>query len=152
MPDVSQRGLHRSATRTPRSATRVDTSYLTSQGAIIITVDRALRNVTRTVQATLRRRSFIDYLYFTDYETKDPAAYDTAGDDYTPTQAQTYCAKRYYEGRDKAGRVDFAGDTDGNTCTEISFNSNDTINGPLHSNDAIRICGSPTFNGNVTTS
>jgi hypothetical protein len=130
-----------------------DTSFLTSQGAIILTATGRSRNATRTIQATLRRRSFIDYLYFTDYETKDPAAYDTAaGDDYTPTQAQTYCSKRYYEGRDEAGRVDFVGDTDGNSCTTISFNSNDTINGPLHSNDAIRIVGSPTFAGDVTTS
>ncbi len=130
----------------------VDTSNLVSQGAIIITATGRSRNVTRTIQATLRRHAFIDYLYFTDYETKDPASYDTTVDDYTPTEAQTYCAKRYYEGRDIAGRVDFAGDTDGNSCTEISFASADTINGPLHSNDAIRICGSPTFNGNVTTS
>ncbi len=130
----------------------VDTSSLVSQGAIIVTSTGRSRNVTRTIQATLRRHAFIDYLYFTDYETKDPASYDTSVDDYTPTEAQTYCAKRYYEGRDIAGRVDFAGDTDGNACTEISFSSADTINGPLHSNDAIRICGSPTFNGNVTTS
>ena len=27
------------------------------------------------MQATLRRRSFIDYLYYTDYETLDPALY-----------------------------------------------------------------------------
>ena len=130
---------------------KTDTTSLVSQGAIIVTSTGRSRGVTRTIQATLRRKAFIDYLYFTDYETKDPAAYDS-GDDYTPTQAQTYCAKRYYEGRDIAGRVDFPGDTDGNSCTEISFASADTVNGPLHSNDAIRICGDPTFNGNVTTS
>ncbi len=63
-------------------------------------------NATRTVQATVRRRSFLDFLYFTDLETKDPALYSTSsGDDYTPAQAQTYCAKRYYEGRDISGRV-----------------------------------------------
>jgi Tfp pilus assembly protein PilX len=130
---------------------KVDTANLVSQGAIVITATGRSRGVTRTIQATLRRKAFIDYLYFTDYETKDPAAYDS-NDDYTPTQAQTYCAKRYYEGRDVAGRVDFVGDTDGNSCTEISFATVDTVNGPLHSNDAIRICGDPDFNGNVTTS
>ena len=51
-----------------------------------------------------------------------------------------------------SGRTDFPGDTDGNTCMDINFVSGDTINGPLHSNDAILICGSPTFNGKVTTS
>ena len=99
---------------------KVDTTNLVSQGAIIITATGRSRGVTRTIQATLRRKAFIDYLYFTDYETKDPAAYDS-GDDYTPAEAQTYCAMRYYEGRDIAGRVDFVGDTDGNSCTEISF-------------------------------
>ena len=129
---------------------RVDTSCL-SQGAVIVWSTGKAANVTRTVQATLRRRAFIDYLYFTDFETKDPAA-NTSADDYTPTEAQTYCALHYYEGRDVDSRTDFPGDTDGKTCTDINFVSGDTINGPLHSNDAILICGSPTFNGKVTTS
>ena len=81
---------------------KVDTTNLVAQGAIIITATGRSRGVTRTIQATLRRKAFIDYLYFTDYETKDPAAYDS-GDDYTPAEAQTYCAMRYYEGRDIVG-------------------------------------------------
>ena len=112
----------RRASRAPPSANsnlpcfryKVDTTNLVAQGAIIITATGRSRGVTRTIQATLRRKAFIDYLYFTDYETKDPAAYDS-NDDYTPAEAQTYCAMRYYEGRDIAGRVDFAGDTDGNS-------------------------------------
>jgi Tfp pilus assembly protein PilX len=130
---------------------KTDVTSLVSQGAIIVTSTGRSRGVTRSIQATLRRKAFIDYLYFTDYETKDPAAYDN-NDDYTPAEAQTYCAMRYYEGRDIAGRVDYAGDTDTNNCTDISFITGDTVNGPLHSNDAIRICGDPAFNGNVTTS
>lgn len=132
----------------------VDTSCL-SQGAIIVWSTGKAANVTRTVQATFRRRSFLDFLYFTDYETKDPDAY-VSTDYYTPTEAQTFCALHYYEGRDVAGRVDFVGDTDGGSpaaiCNEINFTSGDVINGPLHSNDAILICGTPTFNGKVTTS
>ena len=118
----------------------VDTSCLTTQGAIIVWASGKSGNVVRTIQATVRRRSFIDYLYFTDYETKDPAAYN-ASDNLTPAQAQTLCAMHYYDipGRDSQ-------------CTDINFASGDVINGPLHSNDAILICGSPTFNGNVTTS
>ena len=131
----------------------VDTSSLVTQGAVTVTATGRVGNATRSVQATVRRRSFLDFLYFTDLETKDPALYTTSGglDDYTPAQAQTYCAKRYYEGRDIAGRSDFAGDTDGNTCSEISFNDYDTINGPLHSNDALRVCGDPDFNGDTST-
>ena len=33
------------------------------------------RNAKRSLVATFRRKSFLDYLYFTDYETLDPAAY-----------------------------------------------------------------------------
>ncbi len=98
------------------------------------------KNATRTIQATLRRRAFIDYLYFTDYETTDPAAYPTAEQQQRSCAwAQANCAEYYYAGRDTS-------------CTDINFASVDTINGPLHSNDAILICGSPTFTGNVTTS
>lgn len=136
----------------------VDTTNLTTQGAIIISSTGRSRNVTRTIQATLRRHAFIDYLYFTDYETTDPAAYG-AGDFYTPAEAQTYCAKRYYEGRDINGRDDHISmgtatddDSGGAYCKDIVFGSGDVINGPLHSNDAIKICGTPTFNGKVTTS
>ena len=98
-----------------------------------------VHNVNRTVYATLRRRSFLDYLYFTEYETKDPALYVKPPDPFTPAQAQTACSKHYYEGRNSQ-------------CTTIYFTDRDTINGPLHSNDAINICGDPDFNGPVTTS
>ncbi len=135
----------------------VDLGNITSQGAIILTsTGRACTRVsgsacvgsgaTRSIQATLRRASFLDYQYFTDYETKDPATYDS-GDYYSPADAQTYCAKHYYEGRDINGRTDFPGDSDSNGryCTDIYFASADTLNGPVHTNDAIAICGSPTF-------
>ncbi|GIU89531.1 MAG: hypothetical protein KatS3mg010_0630 [Acidimicrobiia bacterium] len=53
----------------------VDTSSLSSDGRLRITATGRVRDTTRTVSASLRRRSFIDYLYFTDYETRDPALY-----------------------------------------------------------------------------
>ena len=136
----------------------VDTTNLTAQGAIIISSTGRSRNVTRTIQATLRRHAFIDYLYFTDFETTDPAAY-VSTDYYTPAEAQTYCAKHYYEGRDINGRDDHIAmgtatddDSGGAYCRDIVFGSGDVINGPLHSNDAIKIASTPTFNGKVTTS
>jgi hypothetical protein len=129
----------------------VDITNIAVDGSVKVTSTGRVNGVKRSISASVRRKNFLDYLYFTDYETKDPASYDS-NDDYTPTQAQTYCAKHYYEGRDIAGRVDFAGDTDGNTCTEITFISQDTINGPLHTNDALRVSGSPHFNGKTSTS
>jgi len=114
-----------------------DTSTLTTDGTIKITSTGKVGDTKRTVKATIRRRSFIDYLYFTDFETLDPALY--TGSPYTPAQAQVQCAKYYYAGRNS-------------NCTDITFVSADAINGPLHSNDAIRICGSAHFNGDTSTS
>lgn len=117
-----------------------NSTSLGQNGTIVLTSTGNVGGVTRTVQTTLRRRAFIDYLYFTDYEVKDPAAYDTsAGDNYTPAQAQTSCALHYYESRPS-------------NCSQINFISADNINGPLHSNDATYICGTPHFNGDTSTS
>ncbi len=112
----------------------------TGNGSVTLAATGRVGTVTRTVSATLRRRNFLDYLYFTDFETKDPAAYDS-GDDLTPQQAGApgnLCTKYYWEGRDP-------------NCTEITFISQDTINGPLHSNDALRINGTPHFNGDTSS-
>jgi type II secretory pathway pseudopilin PulG len=118
-----------------------DTSSVTANGTLKLTASGKVGSAIRTLVATIRQRTFLDYLYFTDYETKDPASYNTGSPDFdqlTPTQAQTLCALHYYEGRDSQ-------------CTDIAFGSRDVINGPLHSNDAILISGTPTFNGPVTT-
>ncbi len=115
----------------------IDASALTTEGTVTVTSTGRVRDATRTIQSVLRRRNFLDYLYFTDYETKDPAAY--TGTPFTPTEAQTRCAKHYDEGRDSR-------------CTTIVFVSQDTIAGPLHTNDTLRMCGNPTFNGKTSTS
>ncbi|MCZ7526123.1 MAG: hypothetical protein M5U14_06925 [Acidimicrobiia bacterium] len=114
-----------------------DVSTLTVDGTIKLTSTGQVRDVERTVQATLRRRNFLDYLYFTDFETLNPALY--TGNPYTPAQAQQQCAKYYYAGRDP-------------DCVNITFITDDVINGPLHTNDAFRLCGSPRFNGDTSTS
>lgn len=44
--------------------------------------------VSRSVVATFRRRSFLDYLYFTDYETSDPAWYALSAEGH-PTRSGT---------------------------------------------------------------
>lgn len=116
-----------------------NTTYLASQGAIILTSTGRAGKATRTVQATLRRHAFIDYLYFTDYETTDPDAYPTPNNSNNSTWAQTNCAMHYYEGRTSS-------------CTDLNFLPNDVINGPLHTNDAILVCGTPAFNAATTTS
>ena len=77
---------------------------------------------------TLRRRSFLDYIYFTDYETRDPAQYPDGAD---AAWAAQNCAKP------RASRPA--------DCVPIQFIDNDEINGPFHTNDDILTCGSPEF-------
>ena len=137
------------STTTPTFRYSVDTSCLATQGAIIVWATGKSGNSTRTVQATFRRRAFIDYLYFTDYETTDPAAYPVRPSTRT-TSAWAQDELRAALVRGPAPGADSP--YDDNHCVDINFSSGDVINGPLHSNDAILVCGNPTFNGNVTTS
>ncbi len=121
------------------------TSGISTDGTILITSTGKVGTTKRTVQATLRRRTFIDYLYYTDYETLDPALYTgplfTGDSTYTPAQATTNCTRYAY-----------ASPTRGAGCTEINFISADQVNGPLHTNDSFLVCGQPRFNGNTSTS
>ncbi len=114
-----------------------DTSKLTVDGTITLTATGRVGTSERTIQAVLRRRNFLDYLYFTDYETQDPASY--TGSPFTPAAALRNCAFHYYAGRNSS-------------CNEIVFVTADTIRGPLHTNDAIKICGNPNFLGTTSTS
>jgi Tfp pilus assembly protein PilX len=83
-------------------------------------------NVSRTIVAQYKRNSFLNFVYYTDYETLDPAALPGH-----PTD----CARHY---SDVPGR--------GSDCSSpISFITGDHINGPLHSEDTLAICGTPTF-------
>ncbi len=48
----------------------VDTSALTTEGTVTVTATGKVGTTERTIQSVLRRRNFLDYLYFTDYETR----------------------------------------------------------------------------------
>jgi hypothetical protein len=85
----------------------------------------------RSVIVTFARASFLNFVYFTDYENLDPAAFANATD--RTTQAAN-CANKYRSARAGKG------------CAEIQFATGDSINGPLHTNDEnLYICGSPVF-------
>jgi hypothetical protein len=88
----------------------------------------------RSIVSTFRRAGFLDFLYFTDFEDKDPQAYDTSTD---RANAQTYCADKYRAARSAT------------YCDEIQFVTNDYVNGPFHTNDDILTCGTPTFGRDV---
>jgi hypothetical protein len=88
----------------------------------------------RSVVGTFRRDGFLNFIYFTDFEDLDPQAYATSS---SRTTAQTNCGDKYRAARPS-------------TCTEIQFITADAINGPLHTNDDLLLCGSPTFGRDST--
>jgi Tfp pilus assembly protein PilX len=93
-----------------------------SSGTMQIRSTGKVGTVRRSVVATLRRSGFLDYLYFTDFETQDPLV----------TNSNQLC--NVYR---RAGRS--------SSCSTIVFASDDAVNGPFHTNDDIVVCGTPDF-------
>jgi hypothetical protein len=105
-------------------ATMIDAST----GTFRIRATGRVGGVTRSIVATFRRKSFLDFLYYTDYETMDPIATSD------PIWSQANCVK--YRPQRPGG------------CVQIQFGSFDKLNGPVHSNDSWLICGAATFGRN----
>lgn len=99
-----------------------------------------------SIVATFKRPSFLDYVYFTQFETSDPITY--AGEKTWLKAAYTQCEKTMQEER-YAQEIPGSG---GVYCNVISFKDNEAIKGPLHSNDALFVCGGPTFGRNPSDS
>jgi hypothetical protein len=93
------------------------------------------------IVATFKPASFLDYVYFTQRETSDPSTY---GSTTNVEAAEKQCSKTIAEGRYKT-KVN----TSVGYCDVIHFISADFINGPMHTNDAFVICGSPTLGGSA---
>jgi hypothetical protein len=88
----------------------------------------------RSIVATFRRDSFLNFVYFTEYETGDPAA---SASSTTRANIQAKCADKVRSLREAAGCP---------ASNEISFPNGDKVNGPMHTNDeSIFVCGTVTF-------
>jgi len=109
-------------------ATAHETMLNLSSGTFRIRATGQAGSVTRSIVTTLRRQNFLDYIYFTDLETRDPAQYPNPTD---AAWAAENCAGP------RASRP-------GN-CVNIQFAADDEINGPFHTNDDILTCGGTTF-------
>ena len=86
--------------------------------------------------ATFKPASFLDYVYFTQYETSDPVTYGKELEAAATTQCEKTIAEKRYEKEIASGK---------GKCDVISFKSEDEINGPMHTNDAFAICGTPSL-------
>ncbi len=122
-------------------------------GAIRIRVTGFSGKAQRTIVAVLRESTFLDYVWFTQYETDDPivqtiksgcAVGNCPGSSWSSVlgKAQTQCAQYWRDGR---GRNAFY---NGTYCDQIFFINGDNIQGPMHTDDEFAVCGSPTFGRN----
>jgi type II secretory pathway pseudopilin PulG len=103
---------------------------LLDQGVLRVRSTGAFNGKTRQVVGTFRRSGFLDYIWYTKWETIPPAAY-TSGS-LTPSWAAANCDTN------RANRDD--------NCTELQFLATDSIKGPLHTeDDSLLVCGAPTF-------
>jgi hypothetical protein len=90
--------------------------------------------VVRTFDYTVRPATSLDDIYWSNYETLDPALVPSDG-----------CGSEYYGQEGGAGNP-----TEGipSACV-IEFDSVDILDGPVFSNDTFRTCGTPTFESTV---
>jgi Tfp pilus assembly protein PilX len=143
--------------------TMIEGSTSAAPGTFRISSTGTSRNVSRTIVAQYTRTSFLNFVYYTEYEILDPTAlYSTgcfnypsgpfAGNSgigcsqpkqcvtgpgpYQPgcTTIPTDCARHY---TDVPGR--------GVDCQAIQFRTGDFVKGPLHSEDSLLVCGTPVF-------
>jgi type II secretory pathway pseudopilin PulG len=126
----------------PTSATTASTTMLETSGAMTgsfrIRSTGFSANTKVSVVATFKKASFLDYMYFTQLETSDPVTY---GNEATVKGAYEQCTLTWQQGRYN-NPIPNSG---GQFCNKISFITGDVINGPLHTNDGLAICGTPTF-------
>jgi hypothetical protein len=116
----------------------VDNSDYQDKGILHLRSTGRVGNVTRSIVADLKQTGFIDYLYFTNYETLDPAY---AGITQVDSSGKSVC-ERYAYGSPARST---------STCQEIQFGKNDVFSGPVRSNDRMVICQS-TFKKAVLSS
>jgi hypothetical protein len=98
-------------------------SMIDTSGVFRIRSTGRANGMKRSIVATFRRPRFLDYIYFTDYETLDPTIWNgPAGcGAYRPARASL-------------------------SCQDIQFAGGDKINGPLHTNDSVLVgAGGVTF-------
>lgn len=129
-------------------------------GLIRIRATGRVRGVKRSIIGKFRRRSFLDYLYFTDIESLDPAWYTRYVNGWPTVPDITQWASDncgwYRDGRsskryngNKYNALNQPTSVSNLKCGEIQFAAGDALNGPVHTNDEFLICGHPIFGRTV---
>ena len=115
---------------------------------------RAGDSTVRQIVATFRPKGFLNYIYYTDFETRDPELfqYEIKGQTTSSSQgdlitwATNNCGTTYWPDR---GPLRWTGTIGGDWttmgCSEIQFAPGDKVSGPFHTNDQIMVCENPSF-------
>jgi hypothetical protein len=82
----------------------------------------------RSIVATFKKAGFLDYVYFTEYETSDPVTYGYANPSPEFETVSRECATFRRDGRPRATSTR-------DWCNTIVFVDDDDIDGPMHTND-----------------
>jgi hypothetical protein len=99
-----------------------------------------------SIVTTFKQATFLDYVYFTQLETSDPVTYGFT-DPAALAGAYSQCTKFRRDGRESQS---IPGSNPSQPCDQIVFISADNIKGPVHTNDDLKTCGTPTFGRNTT--
>ncbi len=136
---------------TSRFHYEVDSSATYTSGTVRLVSTGKVGSTTRTIEVRLRRGGFGEFLYYTVYETIDPGDENAYG--VSNAIAQSYCPRYNWPSLDANTRrptnVTYQGYS---YCRPINFITGDVINGPMHTNDAFLVQGTPQFQGTTTTS
>jgi hypothetical protein len=98
----------------------VDNSDYSTTGKVRLRVTGKAGATTRTIVVDLRGDGFVNYLYFTNYESQDPSL-TNAG-----------CVSNHRNDDDWSSS---------SSCEAVTFASGDVLDGPVRSNDVITACG-----------
>lgn len=141
LPSTSQSTYGECSTANPAASMLEPSDNLT--GAFRIRSVGFSGKARSSIVATFRRPSFLDYVYFTQFETLDPILY--AQPEWLKS-AYEHCETTIVEGREKTPIPN-----SGNRyCSIISFATGDEQQGPVHTNDSFVICGKPVFGRNAS--
>lgn len=94
-------------------------------------------NARRTLVANFRNANFVSFVWYTKYETGDPAIYGEPLKEKLSSTYYTECSKFYGERPADGGSP--------RRCINNFFINGESVNGPMHTEDHAGVCGSPIF-------
>lgn len=120
----------------------IDASRASTDGTIMVTSTGRVNGRYRTIETSVRKGGSTDYVYYTDFESSDPAnvqAYPPSGATVAACGAGGYANARYwYDKPGLPGRNQLPSSGD---CVEPTFQSSDVLAGRVFTNDAILSSG-----------